>query len=30
MSRIRASLGYVRRPGPLVTVSLAYLLLVSA
>jgi hypothetical protein len=29
MSRIRASLGYVRRPGPLVTVSLAYLLLVS-
>jgi len=30
MSRIRASLGYVRRPGPLVAVSLAYLLLVSA
>jgi membrane-associated phospholipid phosphatase len=29
MSRIRASLGYVRRPGPLVAVSLAYLLLVS-
>ncbi len=30
MSRIRASLGYVRRPGPLAAVSLAYLLLVSA
>ena len=30
MSRIRASLGYVRRPGPLVAVSLAYLILVSA
>ena len=30
MSRIRTSLGYVRRPGPLVAVSLAYLLLVSA
>ena len=29
MSRIHASLGYVRRPGPLVAVSLAYLLLVS-
>jgi hypothetical protein len=30
MSRIRASLGYVRRPGPLIAVSLAYMLLVSA
>ena len=30
LSRIRASLGYVRRPGPLVAVSLAYLLLLSA
>ena len=29
MSRTRASLGYLRRPGPLVVVSLAYLLLVS-
>jgi hypothetical protein len=29
MSRINASLGYFRRPGPLVVVSLAYLLLVS-
>jgi len=29
MSRIRASLGYARRPGPLVVVCLAYLLLVS-
>ena len=29
MSRIRASLGFFRRPGPLVVLSLAYLLLVS-
>jgi len=29
MSRTRASLGYLRRPGPLVVVSLLYLLLVS-
>ncbi len=29
MSRVHASLGYVRRPGPLAVVSLAYLLLVS-
>jgi len=29
MSRTRASLGYVRRPGPLVAVSLSYLLVVS-
>jgi membrane-associated phospholipid phosphatase len=29
MSRNRASLGYLRRPGPLVLVSLAYLVLVS-
>jgi hypothetical protein len=29
MSGIHPSLGYVRRPGPLVAVSLAYLLLVS-
>ena len=29
MSRIHASLGFFRRPGPLVVVSLAYLLLVS-
>jgi membrane-associated phospholipid phosphatase len=29
MSRTRASLGYLRRPGPLVAVSLLYLLLVS-
>ncbi len=29
MSRNRASLGYLRRPGPLVVVSLAYLVLVS-
>jgi membrane-associated phospholipid phosphatase len=29
MSRIHASLGYLRRPGPLIALSLAYLLLVS-
>jgi membrane-associated phospholipid phosphatase len=29
MSRIHASLGFVRRPGPLVVLSLAYLLVVS-
>src|ERR1700689_5106126 len=29
MSRTRASLGYLRRPGPLVGVSLLYLLLVA-
>ena len=29
MSKIRASLGYVRRPGPLVAVSLVYVFLVS-
>jgi membrane-associated phospholipid phosphatase len=29
VSRIRASLGYVRRPGPLVAISLVYLALVS-